>query len=95
MKIITYATLALLTTTCGFCQSYSTLPPATVGQPAVAIHSRGNGPQVYQYAEPSMPMQSSQPLPSTTFTYDMGTGRSSMQYSTPGLTIIQPLNSND
>ena len=92
MKKFTYAILALLITNYAFCQSYSTLPPATVGQPAVAIHSRGNAPQVYQY--PSAPVQS-QPLPSSTFVYDMGTGSSALQHNMNGFTIIQPLNSSD
>ena len=94
MKKIIYAILALLTTTSAFCQSYSTAAPAVVGQPAVAIHSRGNAPQVYQYADPVTPRQS-QPLPSSTFVYDMGSGNSSMQYNSSGFTIIQPLNSSD
>jgi hypothetical protein len=96
MKKITYAILALLTTTSAFCQSYSTAAPATVGQPAVAIHSRGNAPQVYQYADPVAPRQSQLPqLPSSTFVYDMGSGNSYMQYNSNGFTIIQPLNSSD
>jgi hypothetical protein len=97
MKKLSYAILVVLITSSAYCQSYSTATPATVGQPAVAIHSRGNAPQVYQYSEPNSPRttQSVVSAPSNTFVHDLGTGNSYMQYNMSGFTIIQPLNSSD
>lgn len=74
-----------------FSQTYSTLPPSVVGQPAVAIQQHGNSPQVYQYNAP-ITMQPSAPAPSTNYVYDAGSGSSSLQIQNNGMTIIYPLN---
>lgn len=93
--VIAITLTSLLITNAAFCQSYSTLPPSVVGQPAVAIHQRGdNSAQVYQYGNPitltpATPLPS---LPSTNFVYDAGSGNSALQFNNSGATIIFPLN---
>ena len=99
-KTVIAITLTLLfITSAANSQSYSTLPPSVVGQPAVAIIQRGdNSAQVYQYGNPitmtpATPLPS---LPSTNFIYDAGSGNSSLQFNSQGfgnsnLTVIYPL----
>jgi hypothetical protein len=88
-------TLLFITSTANS-QSYSTLPPSIVGQPAVAIHAgQGNSPQTYQYSNP-ITMSPLPSLPSTSFIYDAGTGNSALQFNSQGfgnsnLTVIYPL----
>ena len=95
-RLIAIVVLLFVGMPSAYSQNYSTLPPSVVGQPAVAIHAgRGNAPQVYQYADPVTPLQF-QSVPPTSFTYDMGSGKSTLQHNmSGGFTIIQPLNSNN
>ena len=94
--VIAITLTLLLITSAANSQSYSNLPPSVVGQPAVAIHQRGdNSAQVYQYGQPitmtpATPLPS---LPSTNYVYDLGSGGSSLQFNNSGTTIIFPLDS--
>ena len=93
-NVIAITLTLLLITSTAYCQSYSTLPPSVVGQPAVAIHQRGdNSAQVYQYGQPitMTPATSLPSLPSTNFVYDAGSGNSQLQFNNSGTTIIFPL----
>jgi len=96
-KTVIGITLSLLfITSAANSQSYSNLPPSVVGQPAVAIHQRGdNSAQTYQYGNPitMTPATSLPSLPSTNFVYDAGTGNSQLQFNNSGATIIFPLDS--
>ena len=95
--VIALTLLALCITSTAYSQSYSTLPPSVVGQPAVAIHQRGDtSAQVYQYGAPitmtpATPLPS---LPSTNFVYDTSTGTSSLYFNNSGTTILFPLDSS-
>jgi hypothetical protein len=90
---ISVSILLLFITSTANSQSYSNLPPSVVGQPAVAIHQRGdNSAQVYQYGNPISLTPAPAPQPSTNFVYDAGTGNSQLQFNNSGATIIFPLN---
>lgn len=90
--ILTVAILLHFTMTAAYCQSYSTLTPLVVGQPAVAIHSSpGPAPQVYQYSAPITIQPAPPVLPSTHFVYDLGSGNSALQFNSNGATLVFPL----